>query len=1855
MESIVTSAQIGYLSTTSADIQSQLTTLSASSHTHSNKPTLDSINQNLNTSSTVQFGNIKIGESTEIGALGNTKWLKVAEYGRTDSGTASKYHVRIYGGDWADQAYADYLFTSFGTYSSAYSLDVRRTHVSWEHGSNEFYYDVTWACFYSSASSTFEVYTCLSGADYCNFGADVTYTKGNTGVFKYFTSATSNLPSSATYTQVPVKTHEQAVRQVSDSLFLRNTSVPRATEYQYTDTSAVANIYFTGTSIVLPNRLLLPAGVSSASSLRLGEGIAPSSPVGGDIWYDGNYTYLQNNNGTRYQTITSGLSANYITKAIGGGRIENSSIMDDGTTVSTPNLSATTLIVGSVTNDEIQYLDTVSANIQTQLTVLSATRPTVSNGADNRIATFTNSSNLYGEPNLTWDGTTLSPSSPNYVRILIDGTNANNGIDLKSSGTNKWFIGERDSTTFAVYDYGSSNYDINITSGAGGLITLGSTTKKVNLPSLSTSAVVVTDGSKNLVSSNITTTQIGYLSTTSANIQSQLTTLSASKQNTLTNPVTGTGTAGYIPKFTASTGIGNSIIQDSGTIVTIGGHLTATNISGATLTIGTGAGQIDNTEFSYLNGVSANIQTQLNQLAVAAVSGSGAGTTNYITKFVTSSSMGNSTIIDTGSLVSFTTQVSASRINLPANSQSIYLGSNATIGDVNTTHAIGIVSQTNAALGYIKFGNDSNLFGYDGTTLVYAGTAKIGNMSATNISGTTINVGNISNTEFGYLDNVSANIQTQLTSLSATRASSSITISAGSGLTGGGDLTANRTISMPSVGTAGTYTKVSTDAQGRVSAATNITSSDVPSLGPSKIAQDSSNRFVTDSQITNWNKTSAVVTNTSANWNSVYSSVNSNSANWNTAYTNNHTHTNKANLDLVNQSLNTSSSVIFNTIHVSANGTGTNIRVGDDAYIGDINVTNAIGIKGLSDSTLGYIRFGNSSYGLGYDGTNLVYQGSTNFGNITLTTQPDGVYNGASRPSYYIGQTMATNDYWQIYGEGSTNGGRLVLEVGDDMAEDVVIKRRNTGTSTSQVYAIWSEINLQNPIDGSGTFNYIPKFSDGNTITNSSLLDETTLLTYGSGSGNTTFKMDAGAGATSYFSMYVGGSEKFGINNSAGITYFNKEAVEFMRVENGSNFPLFSNSIDIGSAHDKLVATDPTTGKLISTSIAPSDLNIANWNSAYSSLGNYLPLTGGTMAGSIVFSNVSNNNTIGLYGQVGANDGWRIVGGAPSDNNGYLEIATTDDGTEPIYVRQYNNGLGWSNYTGTPRTLTLLDGSGNTSIPGNLSAANNRIRFKASTNDVDIDNTASGNYSIHLATNSQAMNFYRGVPGSGTKVAAISGDGAALFSYISINGVDNNIAKVNGNTVWNAGNFTPSNYLLKYDTFGGSDWYTFILESGSDTGGLNLKISDNSDGSEYFRVTNESGNQIVSFTSDNTSIFSYQRYTSDNPSIRVGDGQYGIGANAGFLDLYSASGQGRIFSRSGSSNAVYVGDLWHSGNLSNPITGSGISAAISVFNSSNSITSFAGLTYTKIPNSISILKTSVSSESTTGAHCIMVLEPGSHFTSNAVLDFYSSGAEMFRLATDRANDNFYIGAKAGTWNYPIYFGRTTASNMTLSRSTSVLGTLMLQNGSTLLTTPATEWYRFSGGPTYSGERININNTQGGAYSGDVGTEFYYSGTQTSVKIGDLDGNRCYTASLNGSIFSSSLVGPIDIQNVVSLNYTPYSTVITASTTLSTTANYFVVDGTAAVLNIDLPGSARLGSVYYINIIGTFSTNPWILLKTAVTGDAIYFTSDTYTDEIYLRGGPNPAPRLKYGLHIVTYSYNNGSNAVWTLSGLHKTA
>lgn len=65
-------------------------------------------------------------------------------------------------------------------------------------------------------------------------------------------------------------------------------------------------------------------------------------------------------------------------------------------------------------------------------------------------------------------------------------------------------------------------------------------------------------------------------------------------------------------------------------------------------------------------------------------------------------------------------------------------------------------------------------------------------------------------------------------------------------------------------------------------------------------------------------------------------------------------------------------------------------------------------------------------------------------------------------------------------------------------------------------------------------------------------------------------------------------------------------------------------------------------------------------------------------------------------------DQFRIIAGSSGSNNGWAEIATADDGNEPIYVRQYS-GV----FSSVVRTLTLLDANGYTHFPSYINIGGN--------------------------------------------------------------------------------------------------------------------------------------------------------------------------------------------------------------------------------------------------------------------------------------------------------------------------------------------------------------------------------------------------------------------------------------------------------------------------------------------------------------------------------------------------------------------
>ena len=89
----------------------------------------------------------------------------------------------------------------------------------------------------------------------------------------------------------------------------------------------------------------------------------------------------------------------------------------------------------------------------------------------------------------------------------------------------------------------------------------------------------------------------------------------------------------------------------------------------------------------------------------------------------------------------------------------------------------------------------------------------------------------------------------------------------------------------------------------------------------------------------------------------------------------------------IGQSVATSATPSFDQIFLTNNGNGTNVKIGDDAWIGDVNAANSLRIMGQQNNANGYIIFGNSDFtALGRSGTgNLTYGGSTVWTAATLT------------------------------------------------------------------------------------------------------------------------------------------------------------------------------------------------------------------------------------------------------------------------------------------------------------------------------------------------------------------------------------------------------------------------------------------------------------------------------------------------------------------------------------------------------------------------------------------------------------------------------------------------------------------------------------------------------------------------------------------------------------------------------------------------------------------------------------------------------------------------------------------------------
>ena len=174
-----------------------------------------------------------------------------------------------------------------------------------------------------------------------------------------------------------------------------------------------------------------------------------------------------------------------------------------------------------------------------------------------------------------------------------------------------------------------------------------------------------------------------------------------------------------------------------------------------------------------------------------------------------------------------------------------------------------------------------------------------------------------------------------------------------------------------------------------------------------------------------------------------------------------------------------------------------------------------------------------------------------------------------------------------------------------------------------------------------------------------------------------------------------------------------------------------------------------------------------------------------------VIRTVSSDNEANLlYATIGSNDFFRIrVGGA--SNAGFAEIATADDASEPIYVRQYSG-----TFSTLTRTATILDGSGNTSFPGTVTAPTFSGALSGNASTVTNGVYTNGSYSDPSWITALAGSKISGAVANATSADQIDGIGIrnTNTSAVAANTLDSNgftyVTDVDGSSTNLTGNST---------------------------------------------------------------------------------------------------------------------------------------------------------------------------------------------------------------------------------------------------------------------------------------------------------------------------------------------------------------------------------------------------------------------------------------------------------------------------------
>ena len=216
-----------------------------------------------------------------------------------------------------------------------------------------------------------------------------------------------------------------------------------------------------------------------------------------------------------------------------------------------------------------------------------------------------------------------------------------------------------------------------------------------------------------------------------------------------------------------------------------------------------------------------------------------------------------------------------------------------------------------------------------------------------------------------------------------------------------------------------------------------------------------------------------------------------------------------------------------------------------------------------------------------------------------------------------------------------------------------------------------------------------------------------------------------------------------------------------------------------------------------------------------------------TLSGQVTNTVTGTNSAEIVRGNMADNDQFRILIGGTASNAGFVEIATADDGTEPIYVRQYT-GV----FSSITRTATLLDGLGNTTFPNTVTASTfsgslaNTLTLNTSgtglSGSTTYNNSGAATFTVTSnATSANTINTIVARDGSGnftagTISAALSGNASTATNILNAGTVTLATATESNSIYITQPSYTTDQpvKLLNFDWYGNT-WSLGNIRSGA--------------------------------------------------------------------------------------------------------------------------------------------------------------------------------------------------------------------------------------------------------------------------------------------------------------------------------------------------------------------------------------------------------------------------------------------------------